>query len=109
MRRKWNMLFKRSVAACLIAALAFIYAEKVFHRHEYISTDHTEFSYSQNNNYTSCSLCDFQPVTYAEIPDLFQEIFQLTATAKKFILSAENYSFSTLHLTNERGPPAFQG
>ncbi|HEX4875631.1 MAG TPA: hypothetical protein VFV31_03105 [Chitinophagaceae bacterium] len=106
MTREGHNKLRKVIAAIFIAALVFIYAEKAIHRHLYIPADPVHTAYSINYNYSTCSLCDFQPVTTAEIPQINECSLPVILIEKDFSVAEDHYFFQTLPLAQQRGPPS---
>jgi len=94
-----NTGLRKAIAAIFIAVLTFVYAEKLIHKHECTVIHKTD--------YATCTLCDFQPVTVAEVPVIAECGVPVKFIFHKFIPESDNYFYQSLVLINGRGPPRF--
>jgi len=106
-KSKGQIGYRKIIAAIFFAALAFVYAEKVMHKHECPLVETNQASVSKNLEYTTCTLCDFQPVTAAEVPVIAECEVPVKFIFHKFIPESDNYFYQSLVLINGRGPPRF--
>jgi len=103
-----NTGLRKAIAAIFIAVLTFVYAEKLIHKHECTVIHKTDqASLARNFDYATCTLCDFQPVTVAEVPVIAECGVPVKFIFHKFIPESDNYFYQSLVLINGRGPPRF--
>lgn len=105
MNRFGNTGIKKAIAAIFFAALAFVYAEKVVHKHECSVIETNQTSVSHNFDYTSCTLCDFQPVTASEVPFIEECVIPLKFVFNSFAPNSDNYYYEPFLAIHGRGPP----
>lgn len=107
MKRFGNITFKRTVAAIFIAALTFVYAEKLIHKHEGTAIHKTDqTSLTRNFDYKTCTLCDFQPVPASELPVIAECPVPVKFVFTSYLPVTENYYYCFLSHITGRGPPA---
>lgn len=107
MKRKEHIWYRKVIAAIFFAALAFVYAEKVIHRHNCTVVETKQVSVSQNLDYTTCTLCDFQPVAASDVPVIAECEVPVKIILRHFIQTNDNYLCKSLVFINGRGPPRF--
>ncbi len=97
---------RKAAAALFFAALAFVYAEKVIHKHECNAIETSQASLSQNFDYSTCTLCDFQPVSASEVPVISECLVPVKFIFSTYYPVKENYYYCTVSSIAGRGPPA---
>lgn len=103
--RKGQIVVKKSIAAILLTVLLFVYAEKAIHHHDCSPAEKTGKAISHNKNYTTCTLCDFQPVKAADLPFIIESSVPVKFILSFYFTEKENYYFRPFVFINGRGPP----
>jgi hypothetical protein len=97
--------FRKAIAAMFFAVLAFVYAEKIFHKHECSIIETNQTSVTLNFEYSICTLCDFQPVSAADVPFIAECTVPVKFVFQRFTLPKDNYCYKSVELIQGRGPP----
>ena len=93
------------VAAVFLFVLLIVYAEKALHSHECTKGEKQQTSFSLNYNFSSCSLCDFQPVNASGLPEPLGCSIPVIIIFQKFIPVKTVSYFTVAEVNCNRGPP----
>lgn len=107
MNRLGNTGLRKAIAAIFIAALAFVYAEKLIHKHECTTIHKTDqASLTRNFDYATCTLCDFQPVPVSVVPNIFECSVPVKFVFNTFYPVKETYYSCIATRITGRDPPS---
>jgi len=101
-----HIIYRKIIAALLLALFVLIYVEKVLHTHDRTTVITQQKGVSVSATNPGCAICDFAIAKDAALPSPFITDVPIEIVFTKHIVSFSFFYHASVASTTDRGPPA---